>query len=82
MAAGAYMAGKIPAVLMQNSGLGTSLNTLDFLEYDVSAALHFARVLARVSGQRCPGTPRDGRDHAAIARYDEDSPSHCCRNRR
>jgi hypothetical protein len=26
MAAGAYMAGKIPAVLMQNSGLGTSLN--------------------------------------------------------
>ncbi len=28
MAAGAYMAGKIPAVLMQNSGLGTSLNTL------------------------------------------------------
>ena len=28
MAAGAYMSGKIPAVLMQNSGLGTSLNTL------------------------------------------------------
>lgn len=28
MAAGAYMAGKTPAVLMQNSGLGTSLNTL------------------------------------------------------
>ena len=28
MAAGAYMAGKIPAVLMQNSGLGTCLNTL------------------------------------------------------
>ncbi|MCE7976766.1 MAG: hypothetical protein DYH03_06375 [Nitrospira sp. NTP1] len=28
MAAGAFMAGKIPAVLMQNSGLGTSLNTL------------------------------------------------------
>ncbi len=28
MAAGAYMAGKVPAVLMQNSGLGTSLNTL------------------------------------------------------
>jgi sulfopyruvate decarboxylase subunit alpha len=28
MAAGAYMAGKAPAVLMQNSGLGTSLNTL------------------------------------------------------
>ena len=28
MAAGAYMAGRIPAVLMQNSGLGTSLNTL------------------------------------------------------
>ncbi len=28
MAAGAYMAGKIPVVLMQNSGLGTSLNTL------------------------------------------------------
>jgi len=28
MAAGAYMGGKIPAVLMQNSGLGTSLNTL------------------------------------------------------
>src|SRR5215212_12109880 len=28
MAAGSYMAGKIPAVLMQNSGLGTSLNTL------------------------------------------------------
>jgi sulfopyruvate decarboxylase alpha subunit len=28
MAAGAYLAGKIPAVLMQNSGLGTSLNTL------------------------------------------------------
>jgi sulfopyruvate decarboxylase alpha subunit len=28
MATGAYMAGKIPAVLMQNSGLGTSLNTL------------------------------------------------------
>ena len=28
MAAGAYMAGKIPAVLMQNSGLGTSLNTI------------------------------------------------------
>lgn len=28
MAAGASMAGKVPAVLMQNSGLGTSLNTL------------------------------------------------------
>lgn len=28
MAAGAYMAGKVPVVLMQNSGLGTSLNTL------------------------------------------------------
>ncbi|MEE9204308.1 MAG: thiamine pyrophosphate-binding protein [Nitrospirales bacterium] len=28
MAAGAYMAGKVPTVLMQNSGLGTSLNTL------------------------------------------------------
>ncbi len=28
MAAGAYMAGKVPAVLMQNSGLGTSLNTI------------------------------------------------------
>lgn len=28
MAAGAYMAGKVPAVLMQNSGLGTSLNVL------------------------------------------------------
>jgi sulfopyruvate decarboxylase alpha subunit len=28
MAAGAYMAGKFPAVLMQNSGLGTSLNAL------------------------------------------------------
>ncbi|MGH7256648.1 MAG: thiamine pyrophosphate-binding protein, partial [Nitrospirales bacterium] len=28
MAAGAYMGGKVPAVLMQNSGLGTSLNTL------------------------------------------------------
>ncbi|MBM4128029.1 MAG: sulfopyruvate decarboxylase subunit alpha [Nitrospira sp.] len=28
MATGAYMAGKMPAVLMQNSGLGTSLNTL------------------------------------------------------
>lgn len=31
MAAGAYMAGKVPAVLMQNSGLGTSLNTLTSL---------------------------------------------------
>lgn len=28
MAAGAYMAGKVPCVLMQNSGLGTSLNAL------------------------------------------------------
>lgn len=28
MAAGAYMAGKVPAVLMQNAGLGTCLNTL------------------------------------------------------
>src|SRR2546426_5413062 len=28
MAAGAYMAGKGPAVLMQNSGLGTCLNNL------------------------------------------------------
>lgn len=28
MAAGAYMAGKTPAVLMQNSGLGTCLNAL------------------------------------------------------
>jgi len=28
MAAGAFMAGKAPVVLMQNSGLGTSLNTL------------------------------------------------------
>ena len=28
MAAGAYMGGKVPVVLMQNSGLGTSLNTL------------------------------------------------------
>jgi sulfopyruvate decarboxylase alpha subunit len=31
MAAGAYMGGKIPAVLMQNTGLGTSLNTLTSL---------------------------------------------------
>jgi len=28
MAAGAFMGGKTPVVLMQNSGLGTSLNTL------------------------------------------------------
>src|SRR5947208_11572944 len=28
LAAGAYMGGKIPVVLMQNSGLGTSLNAL------------------------------------------------------
>jgi sulfopyruvate decarboxylase alpha subunit len=28
MAAGAYLAGRVPAVLMQNSGLGTSLNTI------------------------------------------------------
>lgn len=28
MAAGAFMGGRTPAVLMQNSGLGTSLNTL------------------------------------------------------
>ncbi|HBH79831.1 MAG TPA: sulfopyruvate decarboxylase subunit alpha, partial [Nitrospira sp.] len=28
IAAGAYMAGRVPAVLMQNSGLGTCLNTL------------------------------------------------------
>lgn len=28
IAAGAYMSGKVPAVLMQNSGLGTSLNTI------------------------------------------------------
>jgi len=28
LAAGAYMGGRIPAVLMQNSGLGTSLNAL------------------------------------------------------
>lgn len=28
MAAGAYMAGRVPAVLMQNSGLGTCLNAL------------------------------------------------------
>ncbi|MSQ76928.1 MAG: sulfopyruvate decarboxylase subunit alpha [Nitrospiraceae bacterium] len=28
MAAGAYMAGKVPAVLMQNSGVGTSLNAI------------------------------------------------------
>jgi len=28
MAAGAFMAGKIPVVLMQNSGLGTSLNAI------------------------------------------------------
>lgn len=28
MAAGAYLGGKVPAVLMQNAGLGTSLNTL------------------------------------------------------
>jgi sulfopyruvate decarboxylase TPP-binding subunit len=28
MAAGAFMGGKVPVVLMQNSGLGTSLNAL------------------------------------------------------
>lgn len=28
MAAGAYMGGRVPVVLMQNSGLGTSLNAL------------------------------------------------------
>ena len=28
MAAGAYLGGRLPVVLMQNSGLGTSLNTL------------------------------------------------------
>ncbi|MBM4122474.1 MAG: sulfopyruvate decarboxylase subunit alpha [Nitrospira sp.] len=31
MAAGAYLGGKVPAVLMQNAGLGTSLNTLTSL---------------------------------------------------
>ncbi len=31
MAAGAYFGGKIPAVLMQNSGLGNALNVLDSL---------------------------------------------------
>ena len=31
VASGAYMAGKVPVVLMQNSGLGQSLNTLTSL---------------------------------------------------
>ncbi len=31
MAAGAYLGGKIPAVLMQNSGLGNALNVLESL---------------------------------------------------
>ena len=31
MAAGAYLGGKIPAVLMQNSGLGNALNALESL---------------------------------------------------
>ena len=31
IASGAYMAGKLPAVLMQNSGLGNSLNALSSL---------------------------------------------------
>ena len=75
MAAGAYMAGKIPAVLMQNSGLGTSLNTLISLERDLPPALYSDRVLARPWRQGCAGASGDGRGDAAVPRYDEDPSS-------
>ncbi len=41
VAAGAYMAGKLPLVLMQNSGLGVSLNALGSLHllYELPALL-------------------------------------------
>jgi sulfopyruvate decarboxylase subunit alpha len=41
VAAGAYMAGRLPAVLMQNSGLGVSLNALASLHllYDMPCLL-------------------------------------------
>ena len=76
MAAGAYMAGKIPAILMQNSGLGTCLNTLISLNMMYRQPCILARLVAGVPRQRCAGAPRDGRDDAALARYHENSPPH------
>ena len=42
-----------------------SLEHAHFPEYDVSASLHSARLLAGVPRKRCAGAPRHGRDDAA-----------------
>ncbi len=75
MAAGAYMAGKIPAVLMQNSGLGTSLNTLISLNYIYRQPCILIVSWRGHRWERCTGASRHGRSHAAVSRYDEDSSS-------
>ena len=76
MAAGAYMAGKIPAVLMQNSGLGTSLNTLISLNMIYCQPCILIVSWRGYQGKGCARTSGDGRGDAAVSRYHEDSASH------
>jgi hypothetical protein len=54
-AAGAYMAGALPAVIMQNSGLGVSLNALGSLHIPLRDGLCLgARHVARLRGKDAP----------------------------
>ena len=64
MAAGAWMAGRSPLVIMQNSGLGTSLNALVSLSLMYRLPRPAPRHLARPCGQGRPRAHRDGRDLA------------------
>ncbi|MDR4495850.1 MAG: hypothetical protein R3B74_15825 [Nitrospirales bacterium] len=75
MASGLFLGGKIPAVLMQNSGLGNALNVLASFEFNLSDPLPPSGVLARVSGKRCPRAFGHGTNDDAIVGHRENSTS-------
>jgi hypothetical protein len=75
MAAGAYLGGKTPMVLMQNSGLGVSVNALASLHDDVRAADAARDLVARRGRQRRARAHPDGRDHAPHPRSHARSPT-------
>lgn len=62
IAVGAYMGGKIPAVLMQNSGLGNSVNALTSL-----VLLYKCPMLLIISWRGYQG--KDEPEHALMGRY-------------
>ena len=66
VAAGAYLGGRLPVVIMQNSGLGVSLNALGSLHLLYELPALAGHHLARLRGQGRARAPGDGRGAAGL----------------